>query len=106
MRCAGSSGWPGSRGKNLDIPELTMLFATDLAAFDHHEGTVTLIANAVNWDDSTDRVDAAYGDAVRRLDEMTRQLFVPAPPTTAVFDRPVPEFTRRRTKEDFHAAVD
>jgi anthranilate synthase component 1 len=92
--------------KDLDIPELTMLFATDLAAFDHHEGTVTLIANAVNWDDSTDRVDAAYNDAVRRLDEMTRQLFVPAPPTTAVFDRPVPEFTRRRTKEDFHAAVD
>jgi len=92
--------------KDLDIPELAMLFATDLAAFDHHEGTVTLIANAVNWDDSTDRVDAAYDDAVRRLDEMTRQLFVPAPPTTAVFDRPVPEFLRRRTKEDFHAAVD
>jgi anthranilate synthase component 1 len=91
--------------KDLDIPELTMLFATDLAAFDHHEGTVTLIANAVNWDDSPDRVDAAYDDAVLRLDEMTRRLFVSAPPTTAVFDRPAPEFTRRRTKEDFHTAV-
>ena len=91
--------------KDLDIPELTMLFATDLAAFDHHEGTVTLIANAVNWDDSPERVDAAYDDAVRRLDEMSRQLFVPAPPTTAVFDRPAPEFQRHRTKEDFHTAV-
>ena len=29
-----------------------MLLATDIAALDHHEGTVTLIANAVNWDDS------------------------------------------------------
>jgi len=25
------------------------LLATDLAALDHHEGAVTLIANAVNW---------------------------------------------------------
>ncbi|HEV7980057.1 anthranilate synthase component I [Amycolatopsis sp.] len=91
--------------KDLDIPELTMLFATDLAAFDHHEGTVTLIANAVNWDDSPERVDAAYDDAVRRLDEMSKQLFVAAPPTTAVFERPAPQFKRHRTKEDFHHAV-
>ncbi|PRX49520.1 anthranilate synthase component 1 [Prauserella shujinwangii] len=91
--------------KDIDIPELTMLLATDLAAFDHHEGTVTLIANAVNWDDSPERVDAAYDDAVRRLDEMTVRLGTPAPATNAVFDRPAPEFTRRRSKEDFHAAV-
>ena len=51
-----------------------MLLATDLAAFDHHEGTITLIANAVNWDDSPERVDAAYDDAVARLDAMTEQL--------------------------------
>ena len=44
-----------------------MLLATDLAALDHHEGTVTLIANAVNWDASDERVDAAYDDAVARL---------------------------------------
>ena len=45
-----------------------MLLATDLAALDHHEGTVTLIANAVNWDATDERVDAAYDDAVARLD--------------------------------------
>ncbi|QXV55640.1 anthranilate synthase component I [Amycolatopsis sp. TNS106] len=92
--------------RDLDIPELTMLLATDLAAFDHHEGTVTLIANAVNWDDSPERVDAAYDDAVARLNAMTKQLHVAAPATAAVFDRPAPEFTRRRTKPDFHAAVE
>jgi len=92
--------------KDIDIPELTMLLATDLAAFDHHEGTVTLIANAVNWDDSPERVGAAYDDAVRRLDEMTARLAAPAPATNAVFDRPAPEFDRRRTKADFHAAVE
>ncbi|SFB37059.1 anthranilate synthase component 1 [Amycolatopsis marina] len=91
--------------KDIDIPELTMLLATDLAAFDHHEGTVTLIANAVNWDNSPERVDAAYDDAVRRLDQMTTQLGASAPATNAVFDRPKPEFTRRRSEEDFHAAV-
>ncbi|WP_158888819.1 anthranilate synthase component I [Amycolatopsis anabasis] len=91
--------------KDLDIPELTMLLATDLAAFDHHEGTVTLIANAVNWDDSPERVDAAYDDAVDRLERMTELLGAPAPSTTAVFDRPAPEFTRCRAKEDYHAAV-
>src|SRR5690242_17680231 len=63
--------------RDLDVPELTMLLATDLAAFDHHEGTVTLIANAVNWDDSPERVDAAYDDAVARLSAMTEQLQVP-----------------------------
>ncbi|PXY20659.1 anthranilate synthase component I [Prauserella muralis] len=92
--------------KDIDIPELTMLLATDLAAFDHHEGTVTLIANAVNWDDSPERVDAAYDDAVRRLDAMTTRLGEPAPATNAVFDRPVPEFTRQRAKADFHTAVE
>ncbi|GAA1219234.1 anthranilate synthase component I [Prauserella alba] len=92
--------------KDLDIPEVTMLLATDLAAFDHHEGTVTLIANAVNWDDSPERVEAAYEDAVRRLDAMTARLAAPAPATNAVFDRPVPEFDRARSKDDFHAAVE
>ena len=37
---------------DLHIPELVMLLATDLAAVDHHEGTITLIANAINWDAS------------------------------------------------------
>ncbi|EHR52047.1 anthranilate synthase component I [Saccharomonospora marina XMU15] len=92
--------------KDIDIPELTMLLATDLAAYDHHEGTVTLIANAVNWDDSPERVDAAYEAAVQRLEQMTAQLAAPAPATNAVFDRPEPEFTRRRAKADFHAAVE
>ncbi|MFD4670440.1 anthranilate synthase component I [Lentzea sp. NPDC058450] len=91
---------------DLKIPELVMLLATDLAALDHHEGTVTLIANAINWDDSPERVDAAYDDAVRRLDEMTTSLHTPAPPTAAVFSRPKPEFRRRRSQAEHFAAVE
>jgi len=90
---------------DLHLPDLVMLLATDLAALDHHEGTVTLIANAVNWDDSPERVDAAYDAAVTRLDEMTRDLQTPAPATVAAFDRPAPEFLRRRTVEEHSRAV-
>ena len=90
---------------DLRLPELVMLLATDLAALDHHEGTVTLLANAVNWDDTDERVDAAYDDAVARLDRMTEALARPAPSTVAVY-RPVqPHFTRRRTLAEHCAAV-
>ena len=34
---------------DLHLPDMLLLLATDLAAVDHHEGTITLIANAVNW---------------------------------------------------------
>jgi anthranilate synthase component 1 len=90
---------------DLRLPEMVMLLATDLAAMDHHEGTVTLIANAINWDDSPERVDEAYDDAVARLDEMTAKLCTPAEPSAATFSRPAPDFVRRRSPEDYHAAV-
>ncbi|WP_132879068.1 anthranilate synthase component I [Tamaricihabitans halophyticus] len=90
---------------DLRVPELVMLLTTDLAAFDHHQSTITLIANAVNWDDSPERVDAAYTDAVRRLDEMAMGLHTVAAPTDSVFSRPAPEFQRRRTPDDYHEAV-
>ncbi|HET8642570.1 MAG TPA: anthranilate synthase component I [Pseudonocardiaceae bacterium] len=90
---------------DLRLPELIMLLATDLAALDHHEGTVTLIANAVNWDDTDERVDLAYHNAVERLLEMTAALCRPAPATVSVFARPQPQFTRRRDSAEFCAAV-
>ncbi|MGH3775370.1 MAG: anthranilate synthase component I [Pseudonocardiaceae bacterium] len=91
---------------DLRVPELVMLLATDLAALDHHEGTVTLIANAINWDDSPERVDEAYDDAVVRLDAMVAKLCTPAPASAAVFTRPAPEFLRRRSPEQHYAAVE
>ncbi|GGM37314.1 anthranilate synthase component I [Longimycelium tulufanense] len=91
---------------DLQIPELVMLLATDLAALDHHEGTVTLIANAVNWDGSDEHVDAAYDDAIARLDAMAEALCEPAPPSAVVLSRAEPRFSRRRTSEDYQGAVD
>ncbi|MEJ2859795.1 anthranilate synthase component I [Actinomycetospora sp. OC33-EN07] len=93
---------------DLQIPELVMLLATDVAALDHHEGTVTLIANAVNWDDSPERADAAYDDALARLDRMASELAAPAPSTVATAERPqgAGAVRRRRSPEEHHAAIE
>ncbi len=80
---------PEQAEDDLHLPELAFLFATDLAVLDHADGSVLLIANAVNWDDSDERVDAAYDDAVRRLESMTADLARPADPTVATIQEDV-----------------
>ena len=47
------------------------MLASDLAVLDHHDSEVWLIANAINFDDSDERVDEAYADAVARVEAMT-----------------------------------
>ena len=64
---------------DLRLPELTMLLTSDLAVLDHRDGTVLLIANAINHNDLDTGVDEAYTDAVRRLDAMAADLARPAP---------------------------
>ncbi|AHI00402.1 hypothetical protein KALB_7044 [Kutzneria albida DSM 43870] len=97
---------PELAADDLRLPEMVMLLATDLAALDHHSGTITLIANAVNWDDSPERVDAAYEDALARLDQMTEELGATAPATAAVLAPSEPRFRRRRDSAEFRSAVD
>ena len=92
---------------DLGLPELTMLVATDVAVVDHYEASVLLVANAlVPPDAPADAVDAAYGDAVARLDAMTRDLATPAPPSVAV-TRPVPpaEHVSRTPAGQYQPAV-
>ncbi len=102
---AGRAGPAGAANDELGTPELVMLLATDLAALDHHEGTVTLIANAVNWDASDERVDVAYDDAVARLDAMTAALARPVSLPAASFTAAEPRVHRRTTSPDYRAAV-
>ncbi len=91
---------------DLGLPDMVLLLATDIAAVDHHEGTITLIANAVNWNGTDERVDEAYDDAVARLDVMTAALGQPLASTVATFSRPVPEHRAQRTVEEYTAIVD
>ncbi|WP_181768467.1 anthranilate synthase component I [Streptomyces albidus (ex Kaewkla and Franco 2022)] len=81
---------------DLGLPELTMMLASDLAVLDHRDGTVMLIANAINHNDLDTGVDKAYADAVARLDTMTADLARPAPATPAALPpSELPEFTAR-----------
>ena len=91
---------------DLGLPDMLLLLATDIAAVDHHEGTITLIANAVNWNGTDERVDWAYDDAVARLDVMTAALGEPLPSTVATFSRPEPLHRAQRTVEEYTAIVD
>ncbi|HEU4362882.1 MAG TPA: anthranilate synthase component I [Mycobacterium sp.] len=91
---------------DLELPDMLLLLATDMAAVDHHEGTITLIANAVNWNGTADRVDEAYDDAVARLDVMTAALSQPLPSSVAVFDRPEPRYRNQRSPEEYGTIVE
>jgi anthranilate synthase component I len=101
-----ADGNPTGAVDELDVPELVMLFATDLAALDHHEGAVTLIANAVNWDATDERVDDAYADAVARIDAMSARLAAPVSLPAAVFTHQTPQVHRRTTSDDYRAKVE
>lgn len=91
----------------LGVPELAMLVATDLAVLDHVDGTVTLIANAINYDNTDERVDAAWADACARLDVMQADLTAPISSSVVAFDESVsPEVVRETGREDYLRAVE
>lgn len=98
---------PDLNPDELAVPELAFMLVTDLAVLDHTDGTVLLIANAVNWDATDERVDEAWADAVARLDRMTAELATPAAASVAVFDpaaEPAP--VSRTGRPEFLAAVE
>jgi anthranilate synthase component I len=92
---------------DLRLPELTMLLTSDLAVLDHVDGTVLLIANAINHNDLDTGVDAAYADAVARLDSMTADLSRPVDTGPSSFETtPAPEYTPRWGGPAFQEAVE
>ncbi|HET9871098.1 MAG TPA: anthranilate synthase component I [Propionibacteriaceae bacterium] len=97
---------PDSNPKDLDIPELAFMLASDLAVLDQHTGEVWLVANAINFDATNERVDEAYSDAVRRVDQMSRALAQPAPSAVVAAEQDhVLPIRRQRTAEEFQSAV-
>ncbi|WP_431044934.1 anthranilate synthase component I [Streptomyces sp. P1-3] len=92
---------------DLRLPELTMLLTSDLAVFDHWDGTVLLIANAINHNDLATGVDEAYADAVARLDAMTADLARPVPTEpTALPPSELPDYTALWGGPDYRVAVE
>jgi anthranilate synthase component 1 len=97
---------PAVAPDELGVPEMTLCLASDLAVTDHRDGSVWLVANAINFDGTDARVDEAHADAVARLDAMQDALLRPAAPAAArLTDAPVPELEFRSTQAEYEQAV-
>src|SRR6478736_2184519 len=62
---------------DLQLPEMALNLVTDMAVHDNMDGTVLLIANAINFDNSSERVDEAWHDAVARVKELLERISAP-----------------------------
>lgn len=69
---------------DLGLPELAMNLVRDMAVHDNTDGTVLLIANAINFDGSDERVDEAWQAAANRLEEMLQAISAQGPRGVAV----------------------
>ncbi|MFJ4712316.1 anthranilate synthase component I [Streptomyces sp. NPDC088785] len=97
----------GGERDDLRLPELTMLLTSDLAVLDHWDGSVLLIANAINHNDLDTGVDEAYADAVARLDAMEADLGKPADTAPAALPpSELPEFTALWGGTQYQEAVE
>jgi anthranilate synthase component 1 len=97
---------PDEGRDDLDLPELAMMLATDLAVFDHTDGSLLLVANAVNHDATDERIEDAWADAVTRLDRMTAELAASAPSTVATIEPTESEPTSSHTRARFEETVE
>ncbi len=91
---------------DLGLPELTMMLATDLAVLDHGDGSLLLVANAVNHDATDERVDQAFAGAVARLDAMAADLTAPAASTVAVLEPREPDVRPQLAPGAYEANVE
>ena len=92
---------------DVDLPEIAYMLTSDLAIFDHLTGSLTLIANAINWDGTSERMDEAYEDASERLQLMIDALSVP---TRSMISEPLqivkPQYSRNMSSEEFCQKVE
>ncbi|WP_062377629.1 anthranilate synthase component I [Demequina pelophila] len=98
---------PAKAPREIDVPDVLLLLATDLAVFDHRDGSVWLIANAVNVDAQDSGKEGAYADAVARLDAMQRELeSAPAGAVSVLGDHDEPAVVQRSAPGEYEKAVD
>jgi anthranilate synthase component 1 len=92
---------------DLHLPEIAFMLTTDLAVMDHSNGTMTLIANAINWDGSDERVDEAFAHSQARLDKMYRDLQSALPgDVSEIPPFTPPQFDRNISSDDFRSKVE
>lgn len=98
---------PTTSARDIELPEIAFMLTSDLVVMDHSDGTIILIANAINWDGSSERVDDSYLDAVSRLDRMQKELLGPIAGDVSPlpsFDKPI--FDRNMSEQEFKSKVE
>jgi anthranilate synthase component 1 len=94
---------------DIAMPELHFLLATDVAVFDHRDGSILLVANVIHGltPGADENPGAAYDDAVARLDSMTADLAEPTESSVATLARGVvPPYQERSTRDEYMTAVE
>jgi anthranilate synthase component 1 len=94
---------PETTHDELNLPDLHLLMTDTLIVFDHVRHRLLLVANA-HVPPERD-LNAAYDDAIARLDAVETKLQTPLPPLPALPDRPGGELSSNMTQDQFKAAV-
>jgi anthranilate synthase component 1 len=98
---------PNLAKDDLHLPEMAFQLISDLAVFDHSDGTVLLVANAINWDGTSERVDQAWENAIERIEKMHKDLLAPlAGQFDTVGEKSKPDFIRATSSVDFRKNVE
>ena len=98
---------PTIASADLDLPEIAYMLTSDLAVFDHLTGSLTLIANAINWDGTSERIDEAYNESLARLEQMVAALNTPTEPSIwEPLEKVEPAFTRNISSDDYRSKVE
>lgn len=96
---------PASNPDQLQVPNLSMLLATDFAVLDHSNGSVWLIANAINYNGTESGVAEAWHEAVSRLKKMEADLSKVIIPKTIGVSQSEISFDRLTSSENFESKV-
>ncbi|PMC75824.1 MULTISPECIES: anthranilate synthase component I [unclassified Brachybacterium] len=77
---------PDAPPDEIGLPDLSLLLAQDVLIHDAHDATVVLVANALNLNATDEGVDAAYDDALARLEALRATLTGPREGAAMAYD--------------------
>jgi anthranilate synthase component 1 len=98
---------PDAPPDEIGIPDLSMMLAQDVLVHDAHDSTVLLVANALNLNATAEGVDAAYDDALARLEQMRERLRRPLESSAMVYETVAEVTPKARTSQlEYERAVE
>jgi len=101
---------PDAPPHDFAMPELAMIFVSELVVLDHKQGTMSLIASVLDADPLTindEQLTAQWHEAQSRLDALQAALAAPVAPPVGTIDMNVsPDPRPRSTPDEYRATVE